>query len=178
MGIRLTSLPIAGTLFLATGVAAASPSYPVLIQQDLGGTTCAPACTVCHRDNNGGTGTVVTPFGRNMMGLGVVAESPASLKRALTSEEQAGTDSNGDGVTDIAALMACQDPNVFEAVDGGVVGEGGPTGNPNQFTDPTPEYGCSVGRAPDGEGASWAVAMGALLSATLLRRRRARAPRR
>jgi hypothetical protein len=171
MGLRLTSLSISGALLLISGVAVASPSYPVLIQQDLGGTTCAPACTICHRDNNGGTGTVVTPFGRNMMGLGLVAESPAALKHALTLEEQAGTDSSGDGITDIAALMACQDPNVFEAVDGGVAGEGGPVGNPDQFTDPTPEYGCSMGRAPNREGAAWAVAMCVLWTATLLRRR-------
>jgi hypothetical protein len=174
MGLRLSVLlPMGAALALTSAIAGASPSYPVLIQQDLGGSTCAPACTVCHRDNSGGVGTVVTPFGRSMMGLGLVAESPASLKSALEKEEASQTDSNGDGVSDIDALMACEDPNQVLVGDGGGGGNGGNASSAAAFQDqdPTPEYGCALGRAPRGNGAAWAVVMGALLAGTFGRRR-------
>jgi hypothetical protein len=157
VAIALTSFP-----------AHASATYPGLIQQDLGGSTCAPACTVCHHDLNGGLGTVVTPFGRAMMGFGLVAESPASLKSALAQEQAAHTDSNGDGETDIDALAACRDPNQVYVGDAGAAGDGG-SAISAAFVDPTPEYGCATGRLPQGKGAACALVMGALLT---LRRRR------
>jgi hypothetical protein len=176
MAPRLSLLAIVAALALRSAVAEASPSYPMLIEQDLGLTCSPPPCTICHRDNNGGLGTVVTAFGRSMMGFGLVAESPAALKSALEQEEQTHTDSNGDGVTDIAALMACEDPNQVQVGDGGA-GEGGGA-NSELNVDPTPEYGCAIGRAASREGAPWSLAVGVGVVVAGTRRRRARSPRR
>jgi hypothetical protein len=172
MRLRLSVFACGAALSIASATARASTSYPPLIQQYLGGSTCAPACTVCHRDLNGGTGTVVTPFGRTMMGFGLVAVNSLSLKSALDQDKAAHTDSDGDGDTDIDALMACRDPNqAFGAGDGGSIGEGGASSAGPGFTDPTPEYGCAIRRTPQGDGSTWAAALSALLTLTLLRRR-------
>ena len=179
MGARIFALAMVTALALTPSVAGASTSYPGLIEQDLGATCpSAPACTICHHDLNGGVGTVVTPFGRAMVGLGLVAESPASLKSALDQEKAAHADSDGDGDTDIDALDACRDPNQAFLGDGGSSGDGAPASRAEQaFADPTPEYGCAMGRARKEKGAAWLVVTGALLTGTL-RRRRPRAFRR
>jgi hypothetical protein len=174
MGIR--SFIVATTvvaLALAPTAARASASYPGLIQQDLGPPTCVPACTICHRDLNGGTGSVTTPFGRALMGLGLVGASPAALKGVLDKENATNADSNSDGVSDIDALMACRDPNLVYVGDGGVTADGaaGAGAGPG-FTDPTPEYGCATGRVSHGQGEALAAVAGALLMVTRRRRRR------
>jgi hypothetical protein len=174
MGPRLFVLAIVAALALTSTVARASTVFPGLIDQDLGA-TCAqpPACTICHRDLNGGLGTVVTPFGRTMMGLGLVALSSVSLKSALDQEKAAHTDSDGDGDTDIDALIACRDPNQAYAAgaDGGSSADGpSPVSSGPGFTDPTPEYGCAMERTRHGKGAAMAVVLGALLALALRRR--------
>ncbi len=164
--------------------------FPTLIQQDLGATCVpVPACTYCHRDNNGGTGTVTTRFGRTMLTLGLVAESPATLSSALNQARSARIDSDGDGDTDIDALMACRDPNLgytpppatvtpdgggtsAAAIDsgtalppsGGVSGAAGPA-------DPTPEYGCAVAHRSSPDAGAASVTIGALLWLSRRRRR-------
>lgn len=50
---------------LPARAALASPDYPAVLEETLQ-MPCAPQCTVCHRDNNGGLGTVVQPFGNAM----------------------------------------------------------------------------------------------------------------
>jgi hypothetical protein len=141
--------PVALALSVALGlvapVASASPTYPALIQQQLN-LNYVPACTICHRDNNGGIGTVVTPFGRALMGLGLHGGSdPASLQNALNRAKAEGLDSGGDGIPDIQELVAGMDPS---AGGGGL---------------PQPMYGCAVARSPaPTNGISTAVAFGAL----------------
>jgi len=141
--------PVALALIVALGLVAplssASPSYPALIQQQLN-LNSVPPCTICHRDNNGGIGTVVTPFGRALMGLGLRGGSdPASLANALNRAKAEGLDSGGDGIPDIQELMAGKDPS---AGGGGL---------------PQPMYGCAVARCPaPPNGISSAVAFSAL----------------
>ncbi|HEV3190608.1 MAG TPA: hypothetical protein VGY54_08940 [Polyangiaceae bacterium] len=126
-----TPLALALTLAIALvpRTAAASPTYPALIQKQLN-LNYIPPCTICHRDTNGGIGTVVTPFGRALMGLGLHGGSdPASLIGALNRAKAEGLDSGGDGIPDIQELVAGMDPN---AGGGGL---------------PQPMYGCAVNRS-------------------------------
>ncbi len=171
---RLFVLAIVAALALTSTASRASTVFPGLIDQDLGA-TCAqpPACTICHRDLNGGLGTVVTPFGRTMMGFGLVALSSVSLKSALDQAKAGHTDSDGDGDTDIDALIACRDPNraYGAGADGGSSADGSfSAGSGPGFTDPTPEYGCAMGRTRHGHGAAGGVILGVLLALALRRR--------
>jgi len=72
--------------------------------------SCLPACTLCHKDNLGGFGTITKPFGKAMQENGLLFV-PASLPGALQALEKAGTDSDGDGVGDVTELREGQDPN-------------------------------------------------------------------
>jgi hypothetical protein len=140
MGRRLSEATMAIALALTSGVARGSTTYPDLIQQHLG-LSCTPACTICHSNPNGGYGTVTTAFGHTTMSFGLVAASPNALLMALDEDRVQHLDSDGDGDTDIDALIACRDPNQPNAGDAGKAGN---TGNTN--TDPIPVYGCAVGR--------------------------------
>jgi hypothetical protein len=127
------ALALSLALDLVARTAGASPIYPALIQQQLS-LNYLPPCTICHRDNNGGIGTVVQPFGRALMGLGLHGGSdPASLIGALNRAKAQGLDSGGDGIPDIQELVAGMDPN---AGGGGL---------------PQPMYGCAVDRSPPPE---------------------------
>lgn len=154
MSPSLAALALGIALSLVPRVAGASPSYPALMKQDLN-LNYVPECTICHRDNNGGIGTVVKPFGRAMMGLGLHGGSdPAALQNALNRAKAEGLDSGGDGVPDIQEVVAGMDPN---AGGGGL---------------PQPMYGCAVGPGSTaGKGPNLVAAFAAL---ALLARRRAR----
>jgi hypothetical protein len=172
MGSHLSAIPVVAALLFIPSVARASMIYLDLIRQQLG-VSCAPACTICHNNPNGGTGSVTTPFGREMMGLGLVAESPASLKQALDQLKAQNLSAIGDGVPDIQALASCMDPNVapinIGSDDGGGGGEGGSVAS-GYTLPPTPGYGCAVGLGGPG-GASASLL---LLAAVILVRRRGR----
>jgi hypothetical protein len=71
---------------------------------------CLPACTICHTDTLGGFGTVTVAFGKSAQLAGLNFTEP-SLVPALNKLEEAGTDSDGDGIGDITELRAGQDPN-------------------------------------------------------------------
>ena len=93
--------------------ALASASYPADIQTDL--TLSGPppqSCALCHSNGITGMGTVNTPFGRSARAHGLVAQDDAKLKSVLAAMKADGTDSDGDGVPDIAELIAGTDPNV------------------------------------------------------------------
>ena len=117
---------LAGLVSFAAAPASATPNFPGIIASDLG-LDAAPDCALCHV---GATkvGTVTTPFGMSMLTRGLVAYDEGSLSLALQALDGEGTDSDGDGVTDLDELQSGEDPNV---------GAGGtaPLG---------PEYGCSV----------------------------------
>src|SRR6478609_2423287 len=120
---RLARFPLSIALFLLSSqarTAFSSTPFPPTIQAELG-LKAAPACTLCHRSDVGGFGTVVTPFGRTMMNrLGVSAANIGSLKAGLAADEAQQLDSDGDGASDIDELQADMDPNV--AASGEVAG--------------------------------------------------------
>ena len=136
--------------------AAASPSYPGVIQETWG-LARAPECTICHATSSGGTGTVVTYFGRRMQALGVTAESPSALAQALDFDRAQRVDSDGSGTTDYEDLAAGRNPN----------------SGPGPVTDAglRPEHGCATGRGSPAGGDGLLVAA----VAVGLRRRRCRA---
>lgn len=90
---------------------------------------CAPACTLCHRDMNGGLGTVEKDFGDLMSRAGLFANDPSSIAPALAILEDPtkadppftagqcppdGTspcDSDQDGVPDVTELREGTNPN-------------------------------------------------------------------
>jgi hypothetical protein len=100
----------AATLGAAPG-AWASSAFPGQIQQELG-MSCAPPCTLCHRDNQGGLGTAGKPFADQMVTAGLEAREPDRIRPALDALEAAATDSDGDGVPDVEELRQERDPNV------------------------------------------------------------------
>jgi MYXO-CTERM domain-containing protein len=111
---RLRSLSLPGLLaLLAPTPAFASPTYPPTIQAQLG-LAQTPDCTLCHRDDNGGIGTVVRPFGRTLVEqFGLTGGSnTAALKAAIEGDDAEHLDSDGDGVPDIDELRAGTNPNV------------------------------------------------------------------
>ena len=134
---------------LLVHTAAANPKYPAIVYNELG-LDVAPACTLCHRDNLGGLGTVEKPFGLELMDRGLSGTNGESeLPGLLDDMETDDVDSDGDGVGDIAELKDGTDPNVA-----------GSTLSP-------PKYGClstASGAAP--------TALLALAALGLARRRR------
>ena len=137
----------------AAAPALASKEYPADMQAAL--SACAtPPCTICHSTAKGGAGTATKPFAITMQNAGLTGSSnAASLQSALQTVEQQGSDSDGDGVTDVAELAQGSDPSnpssktSMCSVDGGGGGGGGsgcgqgrPCTDPNAILPPT--YGC------------------------------------
>jgi hypothetical protein len=109
----LSSLPVAVLALFGSASVSASVSFPPLIQSELS-LAKAPECTLCHRSDLGGVGTVVRPFGRTMMtqfGL-MGANNLGSLRAGLGGSEAAQFDSDGDATSDIDELRMGSDPNV------------------------------------------------------------------
>lgn len=106
---RLAAYGVALSVAIYGQTSHAHSTFPTLIQSDLN-MPCTPSCTICHRDNLGGFGTVVEPFGKSMQADGL-SFVEASLAPTLNKLEQAGTDSDGDGIPDITELRAGEDPN-------------------------------------------------------------------
>lgn len=160
--LRFARFLLSISLFLVASearTAFASSSFPPTIKAELG-LMAAPACTLCHRSDVGGFGTVVTPFGRTMMNrLGTTAANISSLKAALVADEAQHLDSDGDGVSDIDELQTDMDPNV---------GASGEVAGPDV---PPLQTGCSFGaRAPIHGAGAFALTAFALV----LARRRSR----
>jgi len=130
---------------LTSNAALSSQSYPHQLATTLG-LAKDPPCTICHRDLNGGTGTVTKPFGKTMQGFGLHSGDPASLAAAIQKSEQARADSDGDGVPDITELKNGKDPN--DASDEPLAaGDAGLDAGPVTVTMlliPEPEHGCSI----------------------------------
>lgn len=139
--------------------ASASVTYPAELKKRWDVETLpvpGPYCTLCHRTDAGGTGTISTPFGRALLSAGAVGDSVPSLDGALDTLENNGTDSDRDGVSDFDELRAGLDPNEGELV------EGAP---PDPLANvPLPRTGCAVGR-PEGD---WSAALGSAATAALL----------
>jgi MYXO-CTERM domain-containing protein len=135
-------------------VALATPNFPPEISAHLS-LTYTPDCPVCHRGTPG-TGTATSPFAQSMKARGLVANDIGSLDTALDALAAEGTDSDGDGVGDIAELTAGTDPNI--------------AGGANL----TPVYGCGARIAPVAAAGPWALLLALpALGMLALRRRRA-----
>ncbi len=153
----LSGLSTAAVASLLTSTAAASPPYPVTIQL-YAKLAKAPDCVLCHRDDNGGAGTVVRPFGRTLMHLGATgANNIGALNAALKTDEADHLDSDGDGATDIQELRAGTNPNI---------GSSGQEATPDF---PLPETGCALAA---GGSRPLPVTIGAAFTGFALLRRR------
>jgi hypothetical protein len=162
MNRRLFGTLTALALTLGTASAAASPSYPEAIQ-DATGSPCAPQCILCHRDQNGGSGTIDAPFGKTLVDeIGLEEDEPDRIADIIAFLKDQEVDSDQDGVDDVTELRQGRDPN---EVGAGVLC--GPT------------YGCGATVAPRAarrsDGSSLATLSAALVAfGMLLRVRRAR----
>lgn len=93
---------------LLPAAAQAKSSFPGQIQQHLQ-LSQAPSCILCHGSSQGG-GPVTQPFGQAMLAAGLTSSGGPSLTRALDTLEADETDSNQDGVSDIAGLREGIEP--------------------------------------------------------------------
>jgi len=109
--MRSSTWLIALALATVATRASATPNFPPAIEQDLG-LSYMPDCSLCHTDGDqGGLGTVNTPFGVNMRARGLVAYDTTSLQTALDEMASEQVDSAGDCLDDIDELKAGNDPN-------------------------------------------------------------------
>lgn len=149
----------------------ATAEFPGAIQTHLSlAAPPAQSCALCHTNGITGAGTVNTPIGRALRMEGMVASDTASLIAALNALETAGTDSDMDGVGDVAELRAGTNPNVAQApadagMGGGAGGGAGGGGGGEPEVLPPPKFGCGGAVAP---GLAVIAALG------LLQRRRRR----
>jgi Bacterial TSP3 repeat len=136
--------------------AAASKTFPAALRNKLGLAELPYApmgCQLCHQDDNGGVRTATKPFGRSVLKDGAAGGSVPSLLAALNTLEAEGTDSDGDGIGDIAELKAGTDPNVALSS----------TGEPLPMDEiPLPETGCGLARGRTASPIAWALLLGAL----------------
>jgi len=149
----LVALALAGAALLPA-VAQARPDFPPEIAGHLSATV-APACSVCHLEGKIGGITVVTPFAMSLRGHGFTGASD-TLLAALDQMAADGTDTDGDGVSDVDELRAGTDPN--SPVPGAATAD--------------PTYGCAVasGRDRTRGTAALSFAAGALAWALIRRR--------
>jgi hypothetical protein len=156
MGARLSALCVLATLVLSCPLARASEVYPAHVQAYLH-LTYTPQCTLCHRDNLGGVGTVTQRFGVALMatyGLTGGSNFPA-LEMALSEAEAQNMDANFDCIPDIEELVLGMDPNSPPPPTPCAAGDGGGPAANMAFpisTRPTPQYGCSAGRTTENAG--------------------------
>lgn len=179
MKTKTSSFVLGLSILSFASIAGATPNFPPAIEEHLS-LGAAPPCALCHDDGDqGGRGTVNTPFGKSVRSKGVVAYDVTSLTSALDAMQADGTNSAGACLDDVDELKAGGDPNA-PAAAGSCGGEDGGAGSdPPRPTSgasgssPTPAYGCGATVAPRNETPSLTIAL--FLSAILLlgaRRRR------
>ena len=106
------ALRAASSALLVVGYAGASPSYAPRLAAALR-LEAEPPCTLCHRTNDGGDGTVDRPFGRSVLEYGALGNNDlGSLDAALKVMHAESADSDGDAVADLVELQRGEDPNV------------------------------------------------------------------
>ncbi|MFZ5444824.1 MAG: hypothetical protein ACOZQL_32845 [Myxococcota bacterium] len=138
---------LVGSLFATAALA--SSTYPTAIQTKLSlGAPPSQSCALCHTNGITGAGTVNTPFGTAMRGKGLTGgDNTTALNTALDQLAAQMIDSDSDGTTDVAELMAGRNPNVADgATDGGMGGGAGGGGGEGP---PTLKYGCGATVVPE-----------------------------
>lgn len=132
--------------------ALASSSYPAAIQTKYSlAAPPAQSCALCHTNGITGAGTVNTLIGTALRARGLTGgDNAAALTAAFDQLATDAVDSDGDGTTDVAELMAGRNPNVADgATDGGMGGgTGGGTGGGDGGT-PGLKYGCGATVVPE-----------------------------
>ena len=139
-GRSLVMYRVSLLLLLVAAPAFATDMFPAAIQSKyMLGDLPPELCALCHTNGITGRGTVNTPFGRALRMNGVMPNDTASLNAALDALAAASIDSDGDGVTDVAELMANTSPNVANMMmmDGGAGGGGG-----SMVVVPPVKFGC------------------------------------
>ena len=145
---------VALLLLVIAAPAFATDTFPATIQTKYGLSDLPPElCALCHTNGITGSGTVNTPIGRALRMRGLTANNAASLNAALDALATDAVDSDNDGVTDVAELMAGTSPNVANAMTGGGAGggtgggEGG--GGGSVIIIPPPKFGCGAAVVPE-----------------------------
>lgn len=158
LGAFQVALGICLGLLLSTSTALALPTFPGVVQQELG-LQAAPPCTTCHMNPAGG-GPADTEFAVYLKSRGLDISRPDSLRTALQAAEAERSDSNQNGVADVDELRMGNDPSVADS-------EGIPPA----------EYGCAASSAPIRHGFGFAAMGCGVLTWLWLRRRQPRARR-
>ncbi len=138
-------------LLVVAAPAFATDTFPATIQTKYGLADLPPElCALCHTNGITGSGTVNTPIGRALRMRGLTANNAASLNAALDALAADAVDSDNDGVTDVAELMAGTSPNVANAMMGGGAGGGtGGGGGGSVIVIPPPKFGCGAAVVPE-----------------------------
>jgi hypothetical protein len=133
---------------LMASTAFASGQFPGLIQTKYGLAASPPqSCSLCHVNGITAVGTVNTPIGTALRARGLMLLSDSSLMTALDQLAADAVDSDKDGVTDVAELMAGTNPNVADQsqTDGGTGGgNDGTGGGGGSMVPPAVRYGCGA----------------------------------
>lgn len=196
----------AASLSLARN-AAASSDFPSIVakQWNISGRLAgasAQGCTLCHKNDDGGFGTVNRAFGVTMhTRLHVVGGEPDTLRSALDNDKSHALDSDGDEISDWQELAVDHtnpnDPKDFKLPpppppDAGSAGEGGQSsvgngGGQGSSSEPPPyrptpagdlpppfEHGCAFVGAPARRrcSESFALLLAAFVGRGLRRRHR------
>jgi hypothetical protein len=151
---------------LASSAALGSTIFPVVIAMTLAPSK-TPPCTICHATDSGGTGTVVQPFGRKVMGYGLKAGDTQTLITIINMMRDSQEDTDGDKNSDTDEIKAGTNPNINDI-----------TGQPAAEDYPPPVYGCQASGARNrmaSNSLGWPFAGVALLTAMWVR---SRVPRR
>jgi MYXO-CTERM domain-containing protein len=159
--MRVTCLRLAAAFAFSLVVLAAAPAwakdqFPGIIRADPDlGIHYDPPCRLCHIQGTTGAGSISTPFGTSMLAHGMTQDE-ATIMPALTALGADGTDSDGDGESDIWELQHDTDPN---------------TPADATLSDGDPKYGCSTAGVSRADALAGA-ALAALVLAGARRRRR------
>jgi hypothetical protein len=172
----LSSWMLALSVLGASRAALASPTFPPVVQDELG-LSCTPQCLICHTSNEGGYSTI-GKFGLTLIGDGAVPGNDDSVRTALRWLEQGYVNAAGGMPVSAPNYDSDHDgiPDLVELRNGDLPGVAGPNGQGLACS--AVRYGCgarvapSLPKTPASLGALGTVLL--LVGARLCRRRSSR----